>query len=125
MSTAPLVSIPVKLTLTCILFFSQIAELYLEENALTGTLPPQFGNLVGLRELFVGTNRLMGTIPADLNKLTNLRALGLDENFFTGTIPYLWDLKELLILYLDSNQLTGTIHWEVKHLGQLVDFRVR
>lgn len=79
----------------------------------------------GMKEFFVGTNRLTGTIPAELNQLTGLRALGLDENFFTGTIPFLWDMRELLILYLDSNQLTGTIHWEIKHLSQVVDLRLR
>jgi Leucine-rich repeat (LRR) protein len=81
----------------CVLIFAiwSTAEIYLEENELTGTLSAEFGMLHGLKEFFVGTNRLTGTIPAELNQLTGLRALGLDENFFTGTIPFLFDLKEL------------------------------
>jgi hypothetical protein len=34
-------------------------------------------------------------------------------------------LSSIVILYLDSNQLTGTIHWEIKHLAQIVDLRLR
>jgi uncharacterized protein (DUF952 family) len=44
----------------------------------------------------------------------------LGENLFTGSIPHLWDLRELILLYIDSNQLTGTLNWEVMNLDKLV-----
>lgn len=105
--------------------YRYLEEFYLEENNMSGTVPTELGKMTLLKDLYIGTNRFSGTIPSQLNKLKNLRGLGLDECFFTGTIPYLWDLKNLLILYLDSNELTGHLSDRIGNLRELVDFRVR
>ena len=46
--------------------------LYLEGNRLTGSIPPELGDLTNLQRLILGANQLTGSIPAELGNLTNL-----------------------------------------------------
>ena len=57
------------------------------ENQLTGSIPPEIGNLTNLTFLDLGENQLRGSIPSEIGNLTNLTSLGLDENQLTGEIP--------------------------------------
>ena len=77
---------------------------------LTGRIPPQLGNLSGLRCLHLKGNRLTGPIPTRLGRLTNLRTLRLDRNQLSGVIPtQLAALTALDELRLANNQLVSTI----------------
>ena len=91
---------------------------------MTGTIPPQLGNLENLDSLQLGGNRLTGAIPSELGRLTDLRALSLGgsesgENQLTGSIPdELRNLPKLQSLHLWNNRLSGRIPaW----LGDLTD----
>ena len=89
-------------------------------SKLTGTIPPELGNLSNLTSLQLNDNQLTGTIPPGLGNLSNLTILGLDSNQLTGTIPPgLGNLSNLTTLGLDSNQLTGTIPPELGNLSSL------
>ena len=89
---------------------TNLTRLGLHLNNLTGTIPPALGNLTNLTELALHLNNLTGTIPPALGNLTNLTALGLFSNQLTGTIPpALGNLNNLKVLWLDNNKLTGTI----------------
>lgn len=56
-------------------------------NDLSGSLPPELGNLSGLRELILWRNHLEGSIPSELGNLSLLKELSLWRNQLTGSIP--------------------------------------
>ena len=87
-----------------------LRDLFLSYNDLTGEIPPELGRLSNLRDLFLGANQLTGEIPPELGGLSNLRGLSLHSNQLTGGIPpELGGLSNLTRLYLGGNQLTGCI----------------
>ena len=93
-------------------------------NGVTGTIPPELGNLANLERLSLHENDLTGPIPPELGNLANLERLSLGENDLTGPIPpelgYLTDLDQL---YLNRNDLTGPIPESFLGLDALERFR--
>jgi len=88
-------------------YVSQINLLY---NQLTGTLPPELGNLSHLRVLALWVNQLHGPIPPELGDLSELAFLDMSNNQFAGPLPVeLGDLTNLQNLILAHNQLSGAI----------------
>ncbi len=99
---------------------SSLQGLDLEWNDLGGTIPSQLGNLSGLGELNLYHNNLSGTIPPELGNLGRLRDLNLSSNSLSGTIPSeLGNLSSLEHLGLFSNNLSGTIPPELGSLSSL------
>ncbi len=87
---------------------SSLAELALHTNQLKGNIPSELGNLSNLTELVLYTNQLEGNIPAELGKLFNLKELILNNNYLTGSIPpELGNLSNLRELHLSQNHLTS------------------
>ena len=79
-------------------------------NQLTGTLPPEIGDLANLTELELGGNQVMGAIPPEIGNLESLTFLHLEYNQFTGEIPAeIGNLTNLVWLNFVHNQLTGEI----------------
>ena len=98
---------------------TNLEELVLSENKLSGKIPAQLGNLTNLQELWLSHNELSGTIRAELGDLTKLQGLYLSVNTLSGEIPaQLGDLTNLQFLSLSSNELSGAIPVE---LGDLTD----
>ena len=64
-----------------------VASLVLNNNSLSGSLPPELGNLTNLTTLYLFNNSLSGIIPSELGNLTNLTSLGLSDNSLSGSIP--------------------------------------
>ena len=92
----------------------------LSYNQLTGSIPPELGNLVNLGILALRTNQLTGSIPPQLGNLLDLNYLDLINNQLTGSIPpELGNLLNLNDLYLSYNQLTGSIPPELGNLLNL------
>ncbi|MBP8591125.1 S8 family serine peptidase [Candidatus Shapirobacteria bacterium] len=99
---------------------SQLKGLYLQLNELSGSIPETIGNLSQLRELYLGTNQLSGSIPASIGNLTQLTGLYLDNNQFSDPIPEtIGNLSQLRELYLFYNQLSGSIPASIGNLTQL------
>uniref|UniRef100_A0A2P2MS14 non-specific serine/threonine protein kinase n=1 Tax=Rhizophora mucronata TaxID=61149 RepID=A0A2P2MS14_RHIMU len=83
-------------------------ELY--SNNISGTIPDELGNLMGLVSLDLYLNNLSGPIPWTLYKLQKLRFLRLNNNSLSGTIPMsLTTVSTLQVLDLSNNQLHGNI----------------
>ena len=57
------------------------------ENALSGTIPPSFGQLTSLTELHIGENELSGSLPATISGMSSLEKLVLWENELTAIDP--------------------------------------
>ncbi|EOD06359.1 hypothetical protein EMIHUDRAFT_219214 [Emiliania huxleyi CCMP1516] len=88
----------------------------LDNQELSGTIPPQLGDNSQLRELYLDGNAVSGTIPADMRRLWQLQNLYLHGNSISGTIPETdkwWQLKEL---YLYNNDISGTVPSQLKDL---------
>lgn len=99
----------------------RVVGLYLNDNNLSGVIPPELGNLEHLVALSLNRNNLPGAIPAELGSLANLRILGLEFNHLKGSIPpELGNLRKLSTLYLRRNNLTGSIPPELGNLDNLV-----
>ncbi len=99
---------------------SQLSWLCLGSNQLSGSIPPELGNLSQLSYLFLGNNGLSGSIPSELGNLSQLSELDLGSNQLSGGIPLeLGNLSQLSELYLQGNQLSGGIPSELGNLSQL------
>ena len=62
-------------------------ELDLGSQGLTGSIPPEIGDLTNLTLLDLSENQLTGYIPPEIGNLTNLEYLLLQSNQLTGKIP--------------------------------------
>ena len=92
----------------------------LSSRGLTGTIPPEIGNLVNLKYLWLNDNQLTGTIPSEIGNLTNLLGLFLFKNQLSGLIPSeIGNLTNLKRLYLNDNQLADSIPSEIGNLINL------
>ena len=88
-------------------------------TAWDGVITDRNGRTVGL---LLNNNKLTGVIPPELANLANLRLLNLSDNKLTGVIPpELADLGDLTDLGLNNNQLTGVIPPELANLANLTD----
>ncbi|KAJ0016810.1 hypothetical protein Pint_11697 [Pistacia integerrima] len=131
--------------ITCAGRHHRVTALNISNLALTGTLPPQLGNLSFLAMLVIKNNSFYGSFPEELAHLHRLKYLsfgfnrlsgGLPENIFynlpnleffslpfnmlQGRLPSaLSKCKKLQILSLSFNYFTGVIPKEIRILTQL------
>ena len=99
-------------------------RLYLGNMGLTGSIPPQLGNIPRLTTLILSQNQLSGEIPSELGRLAQLQYLYLRDNQLTGSIPAEWGttgytLPALLRIVLYNNQLSGSIPTALGSLAKL------
>ncbi|XP_060974932.1 putative receptor-like protein kinase At3g47110 [Cannabis sativa] len=89
---------------------TQITELYLGGNQISGIIPPTLKTLVKLIVLTMESNLLEGVIPTSLGNLRFLQILLLNNNALSGKIPSsLGNLTQLFLLNLTKNNLDGSI----------------
>ncbi len=102
-----------------------VTELVLSDNHLSGTLPPELGNLAQLTRLVLDGNDMAGRIPPELGRLSELAMLDLTGNSLNGTIPAeLGAMPRLDSLHLGNNELSGPIPAELGNLGSLRRMRL-
>jgi Leucine-rich repeat (LRR) protein len=99
---------------------STLEKLYIADSKISGSLPADIGNLVGLNRLVIVNNSMKGVIPESIGKLRNLIDLGLYSSGLTGLIPQsvgnLTKLNRLLAFY---NNLEGPIPASLQNLKNL------
>ncbi len=84
----------------------KVVGLTLNANLLSGTIPPEIGDLGCLEKLYLHKNQIGGTIPASITKLTRLKELLIDRNKIQGDIPSaIADMKALTKIDVDYNAL--------------------
>uniref|UniRef100_M8CFD8 Receptor kinase-like protein Xa21 n=1 Tax=Aegilops tauschii TaxID=37682 RepID=M8CFD8_AEGTA len=95
-------------------------DLYIADNRVSGVIPTDIGNLVGLRRLIIANTSISGVIPESVGKLQNLINLGLYNNSLVGLIPpTLGNLSRLTRLYADNGNLEGPIPASLGELKNL------
>ncbi len=98
---------------------NNLEKLTFNRNKLSGNIPPELGNLNNLTNLILAGNDLIGSIPPELGNLDGLTYLNLTYNDLSGSIPAeIGDLSNLTQLWLSNNQLIGDIP---PQLGNLTD----
>ena len=83
-----------------------VVGLNLSENNLTGPLPEEIGDLLGLEELSLWGNNI-SSLPSSLGKLSNLESLKIWGNQLNSFIENTDSLLMLEELNLSGNLLTG------------------
>ena len=92
----------------------------MEEGRTGGTIPPELGNLSNLLELDMNFNALTGSIPANMYNLANLLEFDMNDNNLSGKIsPDIQKMAKLTFLQFHRNQFTGSIPAEVGNLDRL------
>lgn len=65
----------------------RLLTLDLRGKGLTGSIPPELGDLSRLERLDLGGNELTGGIPPEIGNLTKLEVLAISGNRLTGCVP--------------------------------------
>ncbi|ETR71714.1 MAG: hypothetical protein OMM_02282 [Candidatus Magnetoglobus multicellularis str. Araruama] len=100
---------------------NHITHINLNNNQLTGQLPPQIYGLGWLKELHLSSNKLNGAIPEEVSQLTHLELLDLSHNDFSGELPTaLFNIESLHSLYLSRNHFSGHIPDNIGNLSNLL-----
>ncbi|CAJ2646909.1 unnamed protein product [Trifolium pratense] len=106
---------------------SKLQMISISYNNFGGNLPNFVGNLpTQLRKLFLGDNQISGKIPAELGNLIGLILLTLDNNYFEGVIPTTFGkLDKMQNLNLNGNKLSGEVPPIIGNLSQLYYLNIR
>ncbi len=89
-------------------------------NGLTGSIPPEIGNLVHLKKISLAGNELTGSIPSEIENLIHLETLNIRFNKLTGPIPPgIVNLVNLKAIDLAVNDLSGHIPLGIGNLINL------
>ena len=83
-------------------------------------LPSSVLSRTDLEELNISNNKLTGALPSEIGKLTKLKVLNASNNLMTGVPAEVGHLPNLEVLDLSNNQLTGLPN----ELGQLSKLKV-
>lgn len=84
--------------------------LNLDRNALSGTIPTEYGKLEKLQLLDLSSCQLSGPIPSEFGRLSNLYMLHLNDNQLSGSIPnQLSNIPGMNVLVMSGNLLSGSI----------------
>ncbi|KAI9100871.1 hypothetical protein K1719_023995 [Acacia pycnantha] len=97
----------------------------LSNNYLAQELPDCWKNWTLLSYIYLGNNQLVGQVPSTMgSSLYDLRALDLRNNGFSGDIPWtVHDCKNLVLLNLEGNNFSGSIHTWIPQSVSIVKLR--
>ncbi|KAM5569873.1 putative LRR receptor-like serine/threonine-protein kinase [Rosa sericea] len=99
---------------------SFLVNLDFTNNNFHGSLPSELGRLRRLKFISLRFNKFMSIIPSWLGLLSKLRTVNLCGNKFSGFIPAaMFNLSALQVIDLRNNRLSGSIQREIGNLTML------
>lgn len=99
--------------------YGRVKEINLVNNNLSGTLSSSIGDITTLEKINIWNHTLAGSIPDVFSQMSDLTYVDLSNGDFTGDIPD-WSASTMLsILYLENNQLDGTLPSYIGDMDQL------
>ncbi|XP_027159074.1 probable LRR receptor-like serine/threonine-protein kinase At3g47570 isoform X2 [Coffea eugenioides] len=105
---------------TCGSRHRRVTALNISNLGLTGTIPPQLGNLSFLMSLDMSRNNFYGELPHELIRLSRLRVLSLGINMLSGNIPsWVGSFQQLRHFSLKNNSFTGFIPPSISNMSKL------
>ncbi|TQD96360.1 hypothetical protein C1H46_017994 [Malus baccata] len=105
---------------TCNHYTKRVLMLNLQDQKLTGSLPPSIGNLSYLARINLGSNSFRGEIPEEIGHLQSLHFLNLSHNSFSGKMPTnLSQCTQLKTIEFRYNELIGSIPNQLSSLLKL------
>ncbi|XP_070665204.1 probable LRR receptor-like serine/threonine-protein kinase At3g47570 [Malus domestica] len=105
---------------TCNHYTRRVFMLNLQDQKLTGSLPPSIGNLSYLARINLASNNFRGEIPEEIGRLQSLHFLNLSRNSFSGKIPRnLSQCTQLKTIDFRYNELIGSIPNQLSSLLKL------
>lgn len=97
-----------------------VANIFLNSNGLSGSLPQTIGNLSELKRFWVNVNSLYGELPASIYSLNKLTQLNLAANDFTGPLdPRVGGMSALGLLRIGGNEFDVPLPIEIGNLENL------
>ncbi|KAF2321537.1 hypothetical protein GH714_000348 [Hevea brasiliensis] len=89
--------------------------MFLNNNLLSGNIPPTLGQCIDLYKLDLSHNRLIGSIPPEISGMREIRIfLNLSHNHLDGPLPIeLSKLENVQEIDVSSNNLTGSIFFQI------------
>jgi len=101
---------------------AQLQVLYVGYNEISGKIPLDISNLVGLTQLQLSYNQITGILPDSIGRLNSLQILGFNHNQLTGVLPSsLGNLTQLLHLYTSNNMFDGPLPTSLGNLQDLTE----
>lgn len=108
------------LGVSCGVRHRRVTALNISYLGLTGTIPPQLGNLSFLTTLAMQNNSFYGAIPDELAQLRRLKSINLNFNNLDAEIPsWLGSLHALQELLLQRNNFIGSIPPSLGNISSL------
>ncbi|RDX84314.1 putative LRR receptor-like serine/threonine-protein kinase, partial [Mucuna pruriens] len=99
---------------------TQLSQLYLGGNQISGKVPIELGNLIGLSVLTMEINHFEGIIPTTFGKFQKLQKLELSSNKLSGDMPdFIGNLTQLYYLDMGENMLEGNIPPSIENCQKL------
>jgi hypothetical protein len=105
--------------------WSNVVNLSLFGNALTGTIPTEIGGMQALENFWINTNAFWGQLPTTIGLVTNLIEIVAYQNDMSGTLPVELGLLHALTKFdFGENFMVGSLPFEIGGLQKMVEFRL-
>lgn len=104
----------------------KLEEFRLHDNDLSGSIPPEYTAWSNLDLVDLSGNRLSSTLPTDIGEWRKVKTLNFARNMLTGPLPpSIGGLQSLKRLDLDDNEFTGPIPSAIGGLQKLENLNIR
>ncbi|KAH0901715.1 hypothetical protein HID58_041218 [Brassica napus] len=104
---------------------SNLSQINLSNNRLSGPIPGSVKNLRSLQILLLGSNRFTGQIPGEIGRLKGLLKIDMSMNSLSGKVPpEFGECQSLTYLDLSHNQLSGQIPVQISQIRMLTYLNV-
>ncbi|TXG53563.1 hypothetical protein EZV62_018819 [Acer yangbiense] len=96
---------------SCGIRHHRVTALNISYLGLTGTIPPQLGNLSFLALLAINDNNFYGSLPYELARLHRLKYINFNHNQLSGNVPSsVFNISSLQELTLKHNRLSSLVN---------------